>query len=148
MVTICTTSLTYKNSTFCPPRAFTCSLWIWEQTAIISLYSINWLGFITVTQSVYRAVQVGSLYYTSIYPVMGFVWISEQRLFHLSCSHVIVGSLRRQLNVFATLTSSFPNIDFNPVLTSTPEKHHADSFQAYRPLIYNLLYNFHIRGLS
>jgi len=29
-----------------------CFVWIWEQTAIISLYSINWLVFITETQSV------------------------------------------------------------------------------------------------
>jgi len=32
-----------------------CFVWIWEQTAIISLYSINWLVFITA--SVYRAVR-------------------------------------------------------------------------------------------
>jgi hypothetical protein len=42
----CTTSLTLQNSTFCPHSIFTCFVWIWEQTAIISLYSINWLVFI------------------------------------------------------------------------------------------------------
>ena len=47
MVAICTTSLTFTNSTFCPHRVFVCFVWIWEQTAIISLYSINWLDFIT-----------------------------------------------------------------------------------------------------
>jgi hypothetical protein len=31
-------------------------VWIWEQTAIISLYSINWLVFITETECVYCAV--------------------------------------------------------------------------------------------
>ena len=46
VVTICTTSLTFSNSTFCPLNVFICFAWIWEQTAIISLYSINWLGFI------------------------------------------------------------------------------------------------------
>ena len=100
----------------------------------------DWV-FITVTQSVYRAVQAGSLY---IVQVMCFVWISEQRLFHLQCSHVIAGSLLRQMNIFVTLIHSFPNIHFNPFLTSTPEKHHADSFQAYQPLIYNFFYNFYI----
>ena len=35
------------NSTFCPHSVFMCSVWIWERTAIISLYSINWLVFIT-----------------------------------------------------------------------------------------------------
>ena len=41
--TICTTSLTFNNSTFCPHSIFMCFVWIWAQTAIISLYSHNWL---------------------------------------------------------------------------------------------------------
>ena len=32
---------TSKNSTFCPHTVFMCFVWISEQTAIISLYSIN-----------------------------------------------------------------------------------------------------------
>ena len=47
VVTICTTSLSFNNSTFCPHSVFMCFVWIWEQTAIISLYNINWLVFIT-----------------------------------------------------------------------------------------------------
>ena len=50
------------NSTFCPHSVFMCFVWIWEQTAIISLYSINWLVFITETQCVYCAIRTGSLY--------------------------------------------------------------------------------------
>ena len=38
-----------------------CFVWIWEQTAIISLYNINWLVLITDTQCVYCAVRTGSL---------------------------------------------------------------------------------------
>ena len=38
-----TTSLTFTSSTFCQHSVFMCFVWIWEQTAIISLYSINWL---------------------------------------------------------------------------------------------------------
>ena len=38
-----------------------CFVWIWEQTAIISLYSINWLVFVTETECVYCAVLTGSL---------------------------------------------------------------------------------------
>jgi hypothetical protein len=34
-----------------------CFVWIWEQTAIISLYSIDWLVFITETECVYCAVR-------------------------------------------------------------------------------------------
>jgi hypothetical protein len=44
-VTICTASLTFNNSTFCPHSVYMCFVWIWEQTAIISLYSIDWLVF-------------------------------------------------------------------------------------------------------
>ena len=59
MVTICTTSLTFTNSTFCPHSVFMRFVWIWEKTAIISLYNINWLVFITETESVYCAVRTG-----------------------------------------------------------------------------------------
>jgi hypothetical protein len=37
-------------------------VWIWEQTATISLYNINWLVCITETECVYCAVRTGSLY--------------------------------------------------------------------------------------
>ena len=55
-VAMCTTSLTLSNSTFCPHSVITCFVWIWEQTAIISLYSINWLVFIN-EECVYCAVR-------------------------------------------------------------------------------------------
>ena len=67
--------LTFSNSTFCPHSVFMCFVWIWEQTAIISLYSINWLVCITETECVYCAVRTGSLH---IIQVMCFVWIWEQ----------------------------------------------------------------------
>ena len=51
-----------------------CFVLICEQTAITSLYSINWLVFIT-EDSVYCAVRTGSLY---IIQVMCFVLIWEQ----------------------------------------------------------------------
>ena len=57
MVTICTASLTFNNSTFCPHTVFMCLVWISEETAIISLYNINWLVFITKTQCVHCAVR-------------------------------------------------------------------------------------------
>ena len=61
---------------------FTCFVWIWEQTAIISLYSISWLVCITETECVYCAVRTGSLniiLLSAPHPVfMCFVWIWEQ----------------------------------------------------------------------
>jgi len=62
MVTICTNRFNIHNSTFCPHSVFMCFVWIWEQTVIIYLYSINWLVFITETACVYCAVRTGSLY--------------------------------------------------------------------------------------
>jgi len=68
---------------FCSHSVFMCFVWIWEQTAIISLYGINWLEFMTETECVYCAVWTGSLYiYNSTFRshsvFMCFVWISEQ----------------------------------------------------------------------
>jgi hypothetical protein len=60
VVTICTTSLTSNNYAFCPHSGCMCFVWIWEQTAIISLYSTNWL-FLWERRSVYCAVRTGSV---------------------------------------------------------------------------------------
>ena len=49
------------NSTFCSHSVFMCFVWISEQTAIISLYSINFPGFKTEAESVYCSVRNGSL---------------------------------------------------------------------------------------
>ena len=53
MVTKCTASLTFYNFTFCPHTVFMCFVWISEQTAIISLYSIKWLVFFKPRLSVF-----------------------------------------------------------------------------------------------
>jgi len=60
-LTWCTTSFKNRNFVFCPHGAFVCFVWISEQTAIISLYNINWLDFINQMKSVYSAVRNGSL---------------------------------------------------------------------------------------
>jgi ribosomal protein S26 len=91
--------LTFSNCTFCSHSVFMCFMWISEQTAIISLYSINCLVFIRETECVYCAVRTGSLTIPSkaqwlLYVPPGltfsnctfcphsvfmcFVWISEQ----------------------------------------------------------------------
>jgi hypothetical protein len=64
-----TTRFNNKNYTFCPHSVFMYSLWISKQTAIISLYSINWLVSINEKECVYCAVRT---------VFMCFVWISEQ----------------------------------------------------------------------
>ena len=45
-------SSTFSNSPFCPHSVLMCFAWIWKQTAIISLYSINWLVFFFVRDGV------------------------------------------------------------------------------------------------
>jgi hypothetical protein len=45
-----------KKPTFCPHSAFVCYVWFTEQTAVISLYSMNILAF--KTETVYCAVQL------------------------------------------------------------------------------------------
>ena len=59
-----TTSLTLINSTFCPHSVFMCFVRISKQTAVISLYAIHWLIFITQTQRVYCAVRTEYKYIT------------------------------------------------------------------------------------
>jgi hypothetical protein len=54
-------AVTFRNPTLCPHSLFTCFVWISEQTAIISLYSTNWLVCITETESAYCAIRTGYL---------------------------------------------------------------------------------------
>jgi hypothetical protein len=62
VVTICTTSLTLSNYMLCPHSCiYVFCVDISEQTAIISLYNINWLVFIIETECVYCAVRTGYL---------------------------------------------------------------------------------------
>jgi len=48
--------------TLWPLCVFMCFVWISEHTGIISLYGINWLVFITETESVYCAVRTECVY--------------------------------------------------------------------------------------
>jgi len=96
VVTICTASLTSNNSTFCPHSVFMCFVWISEQTAIISLYSINWLVCITETQCVYCAVRTGYIY---------------ENYFH------IIKSIFQIMRLYMKDKSTFCSPNFNPLLS-------------------------------
>ena len=70
---------TFINPTFCPDIVFMCFVWIWEQTAVITLYSIKLLVFVTQTQCVYFAVRTG------------YRWFSQTvvgRRRHFECTHI------------------------------------------------------------
>jgi hypothetical protein len=62
VVTSRTTRLNIQQFHVLPTHCICVFLWISEQTAIISLYSINWLVFITETEYVYCAVRIEYLY--------------------------------------------------------------------------------------
>jgi len=69
------------NSTFCPRSVFMCFVCIWEQTAIISLYSINWLVIITETVCLLRGTDWVIIYNSTFCPrsvFMCFVCTWEQ----------------------------------------------------------------------
>jgi hypothetical protein len=55
--TVRATNLNTQKIHVQPTPLFVCFVWISAQTAIISLYSTNWLVFITETESVYCAVR-------------------------------------------------------------------------------------------
>jgi hypothetical protein len=87
--TLRTTSLTFKNSTWCS-LCVVCFVWIWEQTAAFVLYNINWLVFINEMKNVYSAVRTGYLnkavcassvkgYTISLYNINWLVFITEMK---------------------------------------------------------------------
>ena len=56
----------FHSEILCSPyNAYMCFAWIWEQTMVISLYSINLSVFITEAESVYCAVRAESLTQTA-----------------------------------------------------------------------------------
>jgi len=97
-----TASLTFTNSTFCPHSVFMCFVWIWEQTAIISLYSINWLVFIAETESVYCAVRTG---YLDVIQTIGYYMYHQFNIhkFHVlptQCIYMFCVDLRTNSDYF------------------------------------------------
>jgi len=61
VVSLRTACLTFTIPRSAHTAVVMCFVWIWEQTAIISLYSINCLVFVTETGSVYCTVRTGYL---------------------------------------------------------------------------------------
>ena len=85
-----------KNPTFNPHSSLMCFVWISEQTAIISLYNINWLVCITETECVYCAVRTACLYITQV----------------KICTLRVLSQFRR---LIASLSRRWPRFDSRPV---------------------------------
>ena len=120
VVTIGTTSLTFSSSTFCPHSVFMCFVWISEQTAIISLYNINRLVFITETECVYCAVRTGYIIILNVrHPIMLFITINSschrQHKFsnNINLSHYYGKMFRPNTAIFRKLTSLKPKNIFS-----------------------------------
>jgi hypothetical protein len=96
--------LTFPNSTFCPHSVFMCFVWISEQTAIISLYSINWLVFVTETGCVYCAVRTESLYVISPVVTLSTARFNIHKFYVLltQCVYVFCVDLRTNSDYFPT----------------------------------------------
>jgi hypothetical protein len=78
-----------KISTFCPHSVFMRFGWISEQTAIISLYGINWFVIITETECVYCAIRTGSL--TTVHVICLKSFISYCTKFLCSIGQSVTG---------------------------------------------------------
>jgi predicted GNAT family N-acyltransferase len=119
--------LTFNNSNFCPHSVLMCFVWMWEQTANISLYSINWLVFVTETDCDYWAVRSAHTQHLcvawiweqtaiiSLYSINWLVFITEKecvycavRSAHTVYLCVLCGSENKQrLFHYTTLTDWF-----------------------------------------
>jgi len=83
------TALYVLYSTFCPHSVFMFFEWIWAQTAIISLYSIDWLVFITETECLLR----GTFYILRSAQTV-YLWVlcgSEYKEWFFTVQHWLVG---------------------------------------------------------
>jgi len=71
--------ITFNNSTFCPHNVFICFVWISEQTANISIYSINRLVFITETKCLLRGTDWVFIYNSTFCPHCIYVFCMNLR---------------------------------------------------------------------
>jgi hypothetical protein len=101
--------LTFTNSMFCPHSVFMCFVWISEQTAIISLYNINWLVSTTEAECVHSAVRTKSLKTNSeTWLRPSFAGLSPPRPRFDACACKICGWQSSTGTDFSPNTSVFP----------------------------------------
>jgi hypothetical protein len=66
---MCTTKFNFQKLYVLPQSIFMCFVWIWEQTAIISLYSINWLVCITYSFAIWLHTDTNQKYLLTPYAI-------------------------------------------------------------------------------
>ena len=106
-----------------------CFVWIWEQTAIISLYNINWLVFIMERESVYCAVRTGAL---NIVQVNLKLWLLSSKrstrrdhfctLYYLTL-HCFVTKMASCLSCSRQVSFFTIRVLNGPIYTASPNSH-------------------------
>jgi hypothetical protein len=109
-----------------------CFVWISEQTAIISLYRIKWLVFITETECVYSAVRTESLHVIQDnFPLKG-------RAMRHACSRrrppTAYARVRSQISLYEICgEQSGPRTGFSPGTSPFPCQYHSTIFPLLVP---------------
>ena len=108
-------------------------MWISEQTAIISLYSINWLVVISETESVYCAVRTECLYGVQVSVCLSVPWtdialqtLSWYRKFTLhsvSCAFLSIIKFKIFVTVLPSKHSTQPKRSVSPRTSTLPTVH-------------------------
>ena len=96
-----------------------CFVWIWEQTAIISVYRINWLVFITETECLLRSWILTSHYVSSNF--LGRAMF--QAAFYRASPGSIPGLCMLLVHKVALWQASLPVLRLSPVSTIPPIPH-------------------------
>ena len=91
------------HSMFCPHSVFMCFVWIWEQTAIIALYSIDWLVFITETECLLR----GTFYILPTHCVYVFCVDLRTNSDYFTVQHWLVVFMTETECVYCAIRSTF-----------------------------------------
>ena len=133
MVTMNTAGFWVKVPTFCPHSVFMCFVWIWEQTAIISLYSINWQVCITETECVYCAVRTGPL--PIIQDPLGLILHTRYDLvitFSRNLAFKVPTARRLSLSVLAVPTQNTPHTARYYLVSANHKPLSASAASSYR----------------
>ena len=88
---------------------FMCFMWIWEQTAIISLYSINWLVFITETECLLRGTDWVFIYNSTFCPHSVFMFCMDMRTKsnYFPTQHQLIGFCNRAERVYCAVRHEY-----------------------------------------
>jgi hypothetical protein len=110
--TLYTTRFNNTNFTFCSQNVFMLSVFISKQTAIISIYSTDWLAFKPEAESVYCAVRaecyIHSGFFSALKESEKVLCFKEDRVQSRGSPYEICGQLRGVVRGYSPSNSVFP----------------------------------------